>query len=81
MIRHVGVIKGSEQTIGSGASHLSRDVYYGLGDRKQATFAQQRAQIYDLFEIYSKLLLQFGDYDSADRYNNYMESVKLMLMT
>ncbi|KAI5120222.1 hypothetical protein M0805_000036 [Coniferiporia weirii] len=63
----LGVIKGSEQTLYSKERFLSREDYISYSCRGQATFANQRERIYDLFESYQKRKADRGDYDAADR--------------
>lgn len=63
----MGVIKGSEDTIGAKHRCLDRESYMSLSERGQATFSQKRDVIYDLFMAYTKLKRQQQDYDAADR--------------
>ena len=60
----MGVIKGSEDTIGMKDKCLGRESYKSLSIRNQATFAHKRDVIYDLFEAYTKRKI---GYDAADR--------------
>ncbi|KAJ6498114.1 hypothetical protein C8R47DRAFT_1212438 [Mycena vitilis] len=46
----MGVIKGSEESLTSNSRYLTREVYSNIGERRQSTFAEQRGQIYDIFE-------------------------------
>ena len=63
----MGVIKGSEDTIGTKHRCLDREAYKSLSDRSQGTFSHKRDDIYDLFMAYTKLKRQRQDYDAADR--------------
>jgi len=63
----MGVIKGSEDTIGTKQRCLERESYVLLSARSQGTFSQKRDDIYDLFIAYTKLKRQRQDYDAADR--------------
>lgn len=63
----MGVIKGSEDTVGMKSGCLDRESYALLSPRSQATFSGKRDVIYDLFVAYEKLKARRGDYDAADR--------------
>ena len=63
----MGVIKGSEDAIGTKRRCLDREPYKSLSDRGQATFSHKRDEIYELFMAYTKLKRQRQDYDAADR--------------
>jgi len=63
----MGVIKGSEDTIGTRDRCLDRGSYKSLSVRNQGTFYHKRDDIYDLFVAYTKLKQQRQDYDAADR--------------
>ena len=63
----MGVIKGSEDTIGTKDRCLDRESYKLLSVRSQGTFSHRRDDIYDLFVAYTKLKRQRQDYDAADR--------------
>jgi hypothetical protein len=63
----MGVIKGSEDTIGMKQRCLDRKSYKLLSVRSQGTFSHKRDAIYDLFIAYTKLKRQRRDYDAADR--------------
>ena len=63
----MGVIKGSEDTIGTKHRCLDWESYKSLSVRSQATFSHKRDDIYDLFTAYTKLKQQEQDYDAADR--------------
>ena len=62
----MGVIKGSEDTVGTKRRCLDRESYKLLSVRSQATFSHKRDDIYDLFMAYTKLK-GLQDYDAADR--------------
>ena len=63
----MGVIEGSEDTVGTKSGYLDRESYKSLSVRSQATFSHKRDDIYELFTVYTKLKGQRGDYDAADR--------------
>lgn len=63
----MGVIKGSEEAVGTQYRCLDRETYRSLSHRTQGTFAHKRDEIYDLFMAYTKLKRQRQDYDAADR--------------
>ena len=63
----MGVIKGSEDTIGTKHRCLDRESYRLLSARSQGTFSHNRDHIYDLFMAYTKLKRLRQDYDAADR--------------
>ena len=63
----MGVIKGSEDTIGTKDRCLDRESDNLLSVRSQGTFSHRRDDIYDLFVAYTKLKRQRQDYDAADR--------------
>lgn len=63
----MGVIKGSEDTVGKKRRCLDRESYTSLSVRSQGTFSHKRDQIYDLFIAYEKLKRRNLDYDAADR--------------
>ena len=64
----VGVIEGSENTVGTKHGCLDRETYKSLSNvRSRATFFHKRDEIYDLFMAYTKLKRQRQDYDAADR--------------
>lgn len=63
-----GVIRGSENALQTSNGSLDRDSYETLSDRKQATFARHRPQLYDIFEVYMKQKRERGGFDAADRY-------------
>ena len=63
----MGVIKGSEDTVGTKHRRLDRDSYKSLSARSQGTFSHKRDEIYDLFIAYEKRKREEVDYDAADR--------------
>jgi hypothetical protein len=63
----VGVIKGSEDTIGTKYQCLDRESYKSLGVRGKGIFSHKRDDIYSLFTAYTNLKQQRRDYDTADR--------------
>lgn len=63
----MGVIKGSEDTIGTKRRCLDRESYKLLSPRSQGTFSHKRDVIYDLFTAYTKRKQQQRNYDAADR--------------
>ena len=63
----MGVIKGSEDAIGTKHRCLDRESYNLLSARSQGTFSHRRDDIYDLFKAYTRLKRQRQDYDAADR--------------
>ncbi len=68
LTHETGVIKGSEQALGHSEGYLDKIAYCKLSHRTQATFANQRENIYKLFQAYLKRKKERGDYDAADRY-------------
>ncbi|TFY76337.1 hypothetical protein EWM64_g7674 [Hericium alpestre] len=72
----MGVIKGSEQALDSPDHALSQKAYLELSHRTQATFASRRAEIYDLFQAYTKTKRGRGDYDAADRTHSILEQLR-----
>jgi len=63
----MGVIKGSEDTIGTEHRCLDLESYKLLSVRSQGTFSHKRDDIYALFQAYTQLKRQRQDYDAADR--------------
>ena len=63
----VGVIKGSEDTVGMKHRCLDRESYKLLSVRSQGTFSHKRDDIYNWFMAYTNLKQQRRDYDAADR--------------
>ena len=61
----LGVIKGSEKTIGTQDRCLGRDTY--LSGRHQRVLSHAKGAIYDLFTTYTRLKQQCQEYDAADR--------------
>ncbi|OCH84449.1 hypothetical protein OBBRIDRAFT_891791 [Obba rivulosa] len=72
----IGVIKGSEPTLQLPGNTLSRQSYFEYSGRSQATFADQRNYIYDLFELYKKLKRDFQDIDAADRTHSIIRGLQ-----
>ena len=62
----MGVIKGSENGVGTEQRCLDRESYKSLSVRSQATFSHKRDEIYDLFVAYTKSKGR-GNHDAADR--------------
>ncbi|KAK0506583.1 hypothetical protein EDD18DRAFT_36674 [Armillaria luteobubalina] len=63
----IGVIKGSAETLGKEKRLLSRAAYLDLSKRQQSTFADQRCEVYKLFELYMRKKKLRGEYDTGDR--------------
>ncbi|KIN94542.1 hypothetical protein M404DRAFT_380086 [Pisolithus tinctorius Marx 270] len=63
----VGIIKGSEKSLGFDDGILDKKTYCGLPSRSNPTFSGQRELVYALFEAYSKLKRQRQHHDIADR--------------
>ena len=63
----MGVIKGSEDVIGTKHRCLDRESYKSRGVRSQGIFSDKRDDIYSLFMAYTKLKRKRQDYDAADR--------------
>ncbi|KAK0440419.1 uncharacterized protein EV420DRAFT_1650550 [Desarmillaria tabescens] len=63
----IGVIEGSAETLSEKRHHLSKDAYLDLSKRRQSTFADQRCEVYRLFELYIRKKKSQGDYDTGDR--------------
>lgn len=63
----LGVIGGSEESLGSDSNHLDKETYENLSARTQYTFSSQRDIIYALFQTYQKRKKLYGDHDTADR--------------
>ncbi|KAF8060885.1 hypothetical protein FPV67DRAFT_312197 [Lyophyllum atratum] len=70
----IGIIKGSEETIGS-LGYLDWSKYEELSERTQSTFASQRSVIYSVFEAYQAQKRQRGDFDAADRTHGILRSL------
>ncbi|KAL1741953.1 hypothetical protein HDZ31DRAFT_44303 [Schizophyllum fasciatum] len=68
----MGVIKGSEEASLLPSRCLDRRTYEGLSARRQATFANRRSIIYDIFVQYTKEKAARNDYDAADRTYNIL---------
>ncbi|KAI6114348.1 P-loop containing nucleoside triphosphate hydrolase protein [Pisolithus sp. B1] len=63
----IGIIKGSEKSLGFDNGSLDRKTYYGLPSRSNPTFSGQRKVVYDIYKAYSKLKCQRQHHDVADR--------------
>ena len=62
----LGVIKGSEKTIGTQNRCLDLDTY--LSSNRQQVFSHAKEAVYNLFTLYTKLKRQHQEYDAADRW-------------
>jgi hypothetical protein len=65
-----GVIKGSEETLGSETPYLDQDTYISLSHRMQSTYTTKRYEIYGVFLSYLKRKQELRHYDAADRLHN-----------
>ena len=63
----MGVIKGSEDAVGTENRCIDRKSYKSFGIRNQGPFSHKWDDIYDLFVAYTKLKRERQDYDAADR--------------
>ena len=66
----LGVIKGSEKTIGTQHSCLDRDTYLSEDSRgisHRGMFSHAKETVYDLFIAYTKIKREYQEYDAADR--------------
>ena len=63
----MGVIKGSEDVLGTKHRCLDRESYKSLRVRSQGIFSDRRDDIYNLFMAYTKLRRKRQEYDAADR--------------
>ncbi|PBL01521.1 hypothetical protein ARMGADRAFT_984178 [Armillaria gallica] len=72
----IGVIKGSTETLSEEKWYLSRATYLGLSKRRQSTFAGQRCEIYQLFELYMRKMKLRGEYDTGDRTHGILKHFK-----
>jgi hypothetical protein len=63
----LGVIGGSEESLGFDSHHLDKEAYENLSARTQYAFSSQRDIIYSLFQTYQKRKKIFTDLDAADR--------------
>ncbi|KAG7450840.1 uncharacterized protein BT62DRAFT_1001654 [Guyanagaster necrorhizus] len=68
-----GVIKGSAETLSEEKQHLSRAAYLDLSKRRHSTFADQRCEVYKLFELYTHKKKLRGEYDTADRTHSILK--------
>ncbi|SJL05193.1 uncharacterized protein ARMOST_08560 [Armillaria ostoyae] len=72
----IGVIIGSTEALSEEKRYLSRDTYLGLSKRQQSTFAGQRCEIYQLFELYMRKKKLRGEYDTGDRTHSILKHFK-----
>ena len=63
----IGVIKGSEGTIGTKHRCLDQESYKSLRVRSQGIYSHKRDDTYSLFMAYTKLKRKRQEYDAADR--------------
>ncbi|RXW16510.1 hypothetical protein EST38_g9345 [Candolleomyces aberdarensis] len=70
----LGVIKGSEQSLSHATGYLDLTSYSNLSHRTQHLFANQRDQIYSLFQAYMKRRRPRGETDSADRTHRILKA-------
>jgi len=63
----MGVIKGSEDAVGTRLRCLNQVAYESLSVRSRGNFSHKRHEIYHLFMAYMRLKTQRQDYDAADR--------------
>ena len=61
----LGVIKGSEKTVGTQQRCLDRETY--LSSDRQGMLPHAKEAVYNLFVAYTKLKQQRQEYDAADR--------------
>ncbi|KAH7911824.1 hypothetical protein BJ138DRAFT_1005801 [Hygrophoropsis aurantiaca] len=71
----IGIIKGSEQTLGCDQGFLDPLAYGKLSHRTRSTFATQRDTIYSIFGLYCKLKRQNRQQDIADRTHSILKSL------
>lgn len=67
LIRSLGVILGSEETIETEKGHLSRNSYENISHRIQPAFAEHRALLYDTFLSYLAVKERLDDFDASER--------------
>ncbi|KAF9042114.1 hypothetical protein BJ165DRAFT_1529567 [Panaeolus papilionaceus] len=73
----IGVISGSEKTLGSEQGRLSKEQYLESSRAASSNFTQQqRGAIYDIFVLYLKLKHQHDDYDISDRSRTIIAALK-----
>ena len=63
----IGIIKGSEKSLGYPDGFLDEATYCGLPARSNPIFANHRKTLYALFEAYCKLKKEHRHHDVADR--------------
>ena len=61
----LGVIKGSEEAIGTQQRCLDQDAY--LSTNGQGLLPHTKEVIYDIFTAYTRIKQQYQEYDAADR--------------
>ena len=66
-----GVLTGADDS-----AFLSRDDYLGLGIKQSIFLAEERAQIYDLFERYLQVMREEGFYDANILSFSYLKRVE-----
>ncbi|KAG9047264.1 hypothetical protein FS837_002667 [Tulasnella sp. UAMH 9824] len=71
----MGIIKGSESTLGKPRRCLSREDYEGQTNRSLSGESTERTRIYTLFEAYQKLRPPFS-YDTADRVQTLVDVLR-----
>ena len=74
-----GIIKGSEEALGSKTGILEEEDYFNLSNRTRATFADQRKLVYQIFLHYQKKKREYHDYDSADRSRLILQRIKAQI--
>ena len=66
----LGVIKGSEQAIGTKNRCLDQDTYVSSG--RQGMFSHTKEAVYELFNSYTTLKRRRQEFDAADRSAGFM---------
>ena len=61
----LGIIKGSEEAIGTKQRCLGKDTY--LSSSIRGISSDTKEVIYDLFTAYTRIKQQYQEYDAADR--------------
>ncbi|KAI6143839.1 P-loop containing nucleoside triphosphate hydrolase protein [Pisolithus thermaeus] len=72
----IGIIKGSEKSLGFDNGALDRKTYCDLPSRSNPTLSGQRNVVYDIYEAYSRLKCQLQHHDVADRFVNYTSPIR-----